>query len=102
MRENDDGGDKERAPSIDGSRDRRTGRQGDARVSREDTDQMRSLMELAIKIDDDDDDEEEGERRTVRGYIYLGFLAFMLPPSLCSQIGKSYTDPVTAHANLIW
>ncbi|RAH54551.1 hypothetical protein BO85DRAFT_427658 [Aspergillus piperis CBS 112811] len=63
MRENDDGGDKERAPSIDGSRDRRTGREGKARVSREDTNQMRSLMELAVKIDDDDE-EDEGERRT--------------------------------------
>lgn len=101
MRENDDEGDKERAPSIDGSRDRRTGREGKARVSREDTDQMRSLMELAVNIDDDDE-EEEGERRTVRGYIYLGFLSFMLPPSLRSQLGKSYTDPVTAHANLVW
>ncbi|OJZ83255.1 hypothetical protein ASPFODRAFT_63437 [Aspergillus luchuensis CBS 106.47] len=63
MRENDDGGDKERAPSIDGSRDRRTGREGKARVTREDTDQMRSLMELAVNIDDDEK-EEEGERRT--------------------------------------
>ncbi|PYH29590.1 uncharacterized protein BO87DRAFT_401137 [Aspergillus neoniger CBS 115656] len=63
MRENDDGGDKERAPSIDGSRDRRTGREGKARVSREDTDQMRSLMELTIKLEDDDE-EEEAERRT--------------------------------------
>ncbi|PWY68919.1 hypothetical protein BO83DRAFT_400593 [Aspergillus eucalypticola CBS 122712] len=53
MRENDDGGDKERAPSIDGSRDRRT-----------DTDQMRSLMELAVKIDEEEEEEEEGERRT--------------------------------------
>ncbi|PYH66019.1 uncharacterized protein BO88DRAFT_428387 [Aspergillus vadensis CBS 113365] len=52
MRENDDGGDKERAPSIDGSRDRRTGREGKARVSRENTDQMRSLMELSVKIDE--------------------------------------------------
>ncbi|GAQ45954.1 hypothetical protein AKAW_10509 [Aspergillus niger] len=68
MRENDDEGDKERAPSIDGSRDRRTGREGKARVSREDTDQMRSLMKLAVKLDDDDEEEEEeeeeGERRT--------------------------------------
>lgn len=105
MRENDDEGDKERAPSIDGSRDRRTGREGKARLSREDTDQMRSLTKLAVNLDDDDEEEEEeeeGERRTVRGYIYLGFLSFMLPPSLCSQIGKSYTDPVTAHANLVW
>lgn len=100
MRENDDGGDKKRAPSIDGSRDRRTGRQGDARVSREDTDQMGSLMKLQLSLIDGED---EGERRrTVRGYIYLDFLSFMLPPSLRSQIGKSYTDPVTAHANLLW
>ncbi|RDH27095.1 hypothetical protein BDQ94DRAFT_163917 [Aspergillus welwitschiae] len=60
MRENDDGGDKERAPSIDGSRDRRTGRQGDARVSREDTDQMGSLMKLQLSLIDGED---EGERR---------------------------------------